>query len=110
MRITPESLLVRLKNKLSLELGINAYSLKLLIDKFITNVVRLDNSSKAHYAKVNIYNELTKEKMTIKVFFKFLRILNIKRVRFDVTIVTMKDKEITVSEEVTLSHLNEEDF
>ena len=40
--------------------------------------------------------------MTIKVFFKFLRILNIKKIRFSITITTPRDKEITVYEDINL--------
>jgi hypothetical protein len=54
------------------------------------------------FLKVNINNELTKNRMTIKVFFKFLRILNIKKVKFSITVVTERDFEVTVDEEISL--------
>jgi len=39
--------------------------------------------------------------MTIKVFFKFLRIINIKKINFKVTVTTSKDKEFTVEQDVS---------
>lgn len=99
---TPEGVLVRLKEKIRITLGLDLYSLKLLIDKFVNNSFTVTPSSKTHFAKVNIYNELTKNKITIKVFFKYLKILNIKKLRISITITTARDKEITVTEEVNL--------
>jgi hypothetical protein len=104
---TPEGVLIRLKNKICIALNIDIFKLKLLIDKFVNNSFSISPGSKTHFAKVNIYNELTKNKMTIKVFFKFLRILNIKKVKLSITITTPKDKEITVSEEINLFSSNE---
>lgn len=104
---TPEGVLIRLKNKICIALNIDIFKLKLLIDKFVNNNFNTTHGSKSYFAKVNIYNELTKNKMTIKVFFKFLRILNIKRVRIAVTITTIKDKEVTVSEDINLFSVEE---
>lgn len=99
---TPEGVLVYLKDKICLGLGIEPYNLKMLIDRFVVNTFQGVTSSKAHFAKVNIYNELSKNKMTIKVFFKFLRIIAIKNVRISVTVTTSRDREITVFEDVQL--------
>lgn len=100
---TPEALFVRLKNKIMLKLNMNVYGLKLLIDKFITQNFPELAQNKPHYTKVNIFQEFCKNKMTVKVFFKFLRILNIKKVVFVVRLTTYNDKEIEVSEEVMLN-------
>jgi len=99
---TPEGVLVRLKEKICLALGIDTYKLKLLIDRFVINASQGVTNTKTHFAKVNIYNELSKDKMTIKVFFKFLKIINIKSVRITVTVVTSKDKEVSVAEDINL--------
>lgn len=99
---TPEGVLVRLKEKLRLELGIDVSVLKILIDQFVTTTFQGITSSKTHFAKVNIYNELAKDKMTIKVFFKFLRIIKIRSVKIRVTIVTPRGKEVSVEEEINL--------
>lgn len=99
---TPEGVLVRLKDKLCLELGIDVYKLKVLIDKFILNIFQGVTNSKTHYAKTNHYNELSNNKMTIKVFFKFLKIINIKNVRITITVTTARDREVTVSEDINL--------
>lgn len=118
---TPEGILVYLKNKLLIATKVtkeqldengkpktplvqeNTGSLKQLIDSYVSKYMQGDTSSKAHFAKVNIYNEMTKNKMTMKVFFKFLRILCVKKVVFTVTITTVADKEYTVSEDYSLS-------
>ena len=99
---TPEGVLVRLKEKIRLELGINTSILKILIDNFVTSTFKGVVSSKTHFAKVNIYNELAKDKMTIKVFFKFLKIILINKVTITITLSTPKGKEISVSEEIFL--------
>lgn len=106
---TPEGVLVRLKDKICLTLGLDVYKIKLLIDKFVINTFHGVTSSKTHFAKVNIYNELSKNKMTIKVFFKFLRIINIKSVRISVTIRTARDKEYTVYEDINIFAASEDD-
>lgn len=99
---TPEGVLVRLKEKIRLQLGIDVSVLKILIDQFVSNTFQGVTSSKTHFAKVNIYNELAKDKMTIKVFFKFLKIIKIQSVKFTVTVVTPRGKEISVTEEINL--------
>ena len=99
---TPEGVLVRLKEKLRLELGIDVSVMKILIDRFVSNTFKGITSSKSHFAKVNMYNELVKDKMTIKVFFKFLKIISIKKVTLTLTVVTMRDREVSVSEEINL--------
>lgn len=99
---TPEGVLVRIKEKVRLKLGIDISVLKILIDQFVSNTFQGVTSSKTHFAKVNIYNELSKDKMTIKVFFKFLRIIKIKKVKFTVEVTTARDRVISVEEEINL--------
>ena len=99
---TPEGVLVRLKDKLCLALGLDVFKIKMLIDKFVVTTFQGVANSKTHFAKVNIFNEITKNKMTIKVFFKFLRIINIKSVRISVTVKTVRDKEYTVHEDINI--------
>jgi hypothetical protein len=99
---TPEGVLVRLKDKLCIVTGLDPQKIKLLVDKFVVTTFQGVANSKTHFAKVNIYNELTKNKMTIKVFFKFLRIINIKSVRISVTVRTVRDNEFTVHEDINI--------
>lgn len=99
---TPEGVLMRLKEKICLVLEIDPFKLRLLVDRFVTNTFANSPGPRINFAKVNINNELTKNKMTIKVFFKFLRILNVKKIRFSITITTPRDKEITVFEDINL--------
>ena len=99
---TPEGVLVRLKDKICLALGLDVFKIKILIDKFVVTTFQGVANSKTHFAKVNIFNEITKNKMTIKVFFKFLRIINIKSVRISVTVKTLRDKEYTVHEDINI--------
>lgn len=99
---TPEGVLVRLKEKIRLALGIDVSVLKILIDRFVSNTFQGVTSSKTHFAKVNIYNELAKDKMTIKVFFKFLKIINIRNVKITITITTGRGKEVSVTEDINL--------
>lgn len=99
---TPEGVLVRLKDKLWAALELDPYKIKMLIDRFVTTSFEGVTSSKSHFAKVNIYNELTKPKMTIKVFFKFLNIISIKKIRISITVTTLRDRDVTVCEDVFL--------
>lgn len=106
---TPEGVLVRLKEQLRKELGIDFYSLKMLIDKFVVSTFHGINNSKTHFAKVNIFNEITKNKMTIKVFFKFLRIIKIKSVRISITVKTIKDTEHTVFDDINIFSIDDKE-
>jgi hypothetical protein len=99
---TPEGVLVRLKEKIRLELGISVSILKILIDNFVTTTSKGVTNSKTHFAKVNIYNELAKDRMTIKVFFKFLKIIKISSVKITITLKTPKGREVSVTEEINL--------
>ena len=98
---TPESVLVRIKNKLCIALNINPQTLKILIDQYVTASFG-KTSSKTHFAKSNTYNELSSFKMTIKVFFKFLTIARIKKLKITLVATTVMDKEVTVTEEINL--------
>ena len=93
---TPEGSLVWLARKLQLAMGIDPYALKWLVDQFVTKAFHTSPNSRTHFAKVNIYNELTKPKMTIKVFFKFLRIVKIKKFTFVVRATLHNDKIVEV--------------
>ena len=99
---TPEGVLARLKGKICLIVGLDTARLKMLVDRFVTLHYGLSGTSKALFTKTNISNELTKDTMTIKVFFKFLRVLNIKHVKFTVTVTTIRDEKIEVSEDFNL--------
>ena len=90
---TPENVLVRIKEILSLKLGLTPAKLKLMVDKFVRENMQT-SGSKTHYTRVNTYNEFTTDRMTIKVFFKFLRIIDIQSVEFSVKVRTKTGKEV----------------
>jgi hypothetical protein len=99
---TPEGVLVRVKNKLSLALGINTQTLRLLIDRYVS--IKYGKAySKSHFDKVNTFGELTTDKMTIKVFFKYLRIIQIKKITIAITVTTARDKQVTIKEDIMMS-------
>lgn len=97
---TPDGVLVRLKNKLSIAMGIDIHKLKVLIDRHVMRTFNGKVNSKTHFDRVNAYNELTRDKMTIKVFFKFLRMLDIKSVRITVEVTTKQDNTFKVKEDI----------
>lgn len=99
---TPEGVLVRLKHKICLAAKLDPYNLKLLIDKFVLSSNNGIVNAQTHFAKVNIYNAITKNRMSIKIFFRFLKVINIKNVKLTVTVTTAADREITVSEDINL--------
>lgn len=96
-----EGVLVRLKNYISQGYYINPPSMKTLVDEFVSKKYGRGNT-KTHFDKVNTYNELTTDKMTIKVFFKFLRIIKIQKVTFTVTVTNIRGKEVTVSDTINI--------
>lgn len=97
---TPDGVLVRLKDKLRLKMGIDVHKLKILIDRHVMRVFNGVSNSKTHFDRINTYNELTRDKMTIKVFFKFLKMLDLKSVRITITAKTRSDIEFTVYEDI----------
>jgi len=100
--VTPEGSLVALKLKIMAALKVDSYVLKHLIDQFVTKTFHSTGNSKTHFAKVNIYNELTNPTMTIKVFFKFLRIMRFKKVTITVKAVRVDDKVVEVSQDFNI--------
>jgi len=96
---TPDGVLARLKHKICIALKIDNTRLRMLIDRFVLKVFNGVENTRTHYDKINIYNELSKNRMTIKVFFKFLRILDLPKVKITITVTTRRGDEVTVSEE-----------
>lgn len=99
---TPEGVLVRLKNKIGIAMQINAQTLRLLIDSYYT-IMYGRGYAKSHNDKVNAYGDFTRDKMTIKVFFKYLRIIKVKKITITITLTTVRDKEVTVTEDVFIN-------
>ena len=97
---TPDGVLVRLKNKLCIALGVDTHRLKILIDRFVMRAFNGVTNTSMHFDKINTYNEINKNKMTIKVFFKFLKIIDIKTVTISIKVVTRRDVEVIVSEDI----------
>lgn len=103
---TPEGVLVRIKDKLCLIIGLDLSRIKLLVDRFVMTTVSLDGS-KSHFTKVNMFNDLTRNRMTIKVFFKFLRTILVKHVVITVSVVTVDNVECEVQDVMSLEQLEE---
>lgn len=97
---TPGGILVRLKNKLCLAMGIDSHRLRIMIDRYVMKQFNGVVNSKAHFDKVNAYNELTRDEMTIKVLFKFLTILSPKSVKISLEVTTRSNDTYKVSEEI----------
>ncbi len=99
---TPDGVLVQLKNKLLDSAGIDTVQVKRAIDAFVNNAFGGIVNSKTHFAKVNIYNEITREKMTIKVFYKLLKILGFRDVKLTVEATTARGVMVKVSHTVSM--------
>ena len=97
---TPDGVLARLCDKLNIKLGIDHHRLKILIDRFVMKVFNGVQNTATHYDKINTYNEIIKNRMTIKVLFKYFRIIDVKKVTISITVVTRRDVTVTVEEEV----------
>lgn len=105
----PESVLAGIKEAIRKKLGISTSSFKYLIDRYVTTNVK-STTTKAHFTKVNMYNEINSSKMTFKVFFKFLKIIGAKEVYFNVKVITVRGREEDVSLVFKLSNQNPDDF
>lgn len=103
---TPEGVLVRIKDKLCLAIGLDISRIKLLVDRYVIKNVSIDGS-KSHFTKVNMFNDLTRDRMTIKVFFKFLNVILVRRVIIKVDVTTTDGSECSVLEDLSLSQLEE---
>ena len=97
---TPDGVLARICEKLNIKLAIDESRLKILIDRFVMKVFNGIQNTATHYDKINTYNEINKNRMTIKVLFKYFRIIDAKKVTIRVTVVTRRDVEVSVEEEV----------
>lgn len=97
---TPDGVLARICEKLNIKLAIDESRLKILIDRFVMKVFNGVQNTATHYDKINTYNEILKNRMTIKVLFKYFRIIDAKKVTIRVTVVTRRDVEVSVEEEV----------
>jgi len=97
----PDAVLVRIKHKILKGLGIDSTALKLIIDDYVNKHITTTSTDRQR-AKVNLYNEFTNNKLTIKGFFKFLRILNVQEVEFKVTIKTKGKIGTTVKERILM--------
>lgn len=98
---TPEGVFSRLSSKLINNMKISSSGLKLFVDNYVTKTWMRQHgvvTSKTHFDKVNLYTSFLKEQMTVKVFFKLLRVLPIKRVTLTVTVVSINDKEYSASD------------
>jgi len=55
-----------------------------------------------------MFNEFSRKNMTIKVFFKFLKVISVKNVKITMDITTASGKVVTVSEDFSLLETNNE--
>ena len=97
---TPGGVLVRLKNRIALAMNIDPSKLKVLVDRYVMKSFKGRVNQRVHYDRVNAYSELTRPEMTIKVFFKFLKILDPRSVKISIEITTRQGDVFNVSEEI----------
>jgi hypothetical protein len=105
---TPEGVLVRIKHKILKGLGIDVINLKILIDRYVNKEIKTSSADRQK-AKTNLYNSLTNNKLTIKTFFKFLRVINAVEVEFIVSVTTTNQIKTTVKEKIKLFNEGDED-
>ena len=82
-------------------LGTNLHNVKLCVDSYVGKLYGR-TSAKTHFAKVNLLNELTSNKMTVKVFFKFLLVLGLKRIKFNITVTDARGRETSFESDWSL--------
>lgn len=96
---TPGGALARLAWKLGMTLDVTTPRLKTQIDKFVT-IAFAKARTKSHYAKVNTYNEVTAPEMTIRVFMKYLHILEPRKVVLSLEFTDQRGKVVEVEEKI----------
>lgn len=97
------NVLVRLKDAILIELGIDTARLITLVDTFVIQQNGGVENSRTHTARTNTINELNRPEMTIKVFFnKFLPILRANGIEINMTIKTAMGDVVEVTEDITL--------
>jgi len=102
-----ESILARIANKIYIALHLtDASKLKTVVLRYNANINN-DTQIRHYYTKINLFNEINKDKMTFKVFMKLLRVLSIRKIVFDITITTSLNKEVIVHEEICLDVIND---
>jgi hypothetical protein len=102
---SPDSFLVDIKEAISASMGLDGHTLAKCVDRFVSKLLPDLDSVKKRYICTNILGELSKDKMTIKVFFKFLRIINIKKIKFNIEVTTAKDNIHVVQKEVNFTNM-----
>lgn len=105
-RRTPGGFLAYIMRKLTLLLNVDHANLKILIERYI-QVHESTTALKKNHSRINIFNEITKSEASIKVFFKTLAILRIKKVKFILVATTHLNEDIVVTEEFDLSKSEE---
>lgn len=100
--LSPETVLVNIKERLNKLLGLTPTRLKMLVEKFVRETMHL-TGSKVHFTRVNTYNEFATNKMTIKVFFKYLHIIGAESVEFKVKVRVRGGLEAEASQIVNLT-------
>lgn len=105
---TPDGILARLARQILALKNIDHKPevLKILIDRFLeknSEGISATTEHRKHYIKSNLFNEITKNKMTMKVFVKFLMIMQIKKVVFIVRFVDNTDEQREVSQTFNLN-------
>lgn len=96
---TPGGMLANLAYKLKIAKRLEITGIKSAIDKFVM-IAFARAKTKSHYAKVNMYNEITAKEMTIRVFMKFLHILEPRKVVFHLEFTDRNGEVTVVSEKV----------
>lgn len=99
---TADGILAKIASDLAATLHIEAFKLKMLIDEFVRKM-NLANTI-THHTKANLFNDFTKNKMTIKTFIRFLYVIKIKKAVFTVKIITHNGIEKEVSQTVDITH------
>lgn len=102
--VTPGGVLVSLMNGIKKKLGLyeDIGRYKEVIEAFVNNDMAYE-SSRSHLAKSALFNELSKPSISIKVFYKFMRLVGGESVTLSVKLKT-RDGQVIESEYTTKLH------
>lgn len=100
--IRPETILSRMTNKIMLMLHLDASKIKNQVNAYAHLISKNKSTVGLYQTKMNFVSNLTKPKMTIKTFFKFLIILRAKKVDFHITVTLSNGKVLEVHEKILI--------
>lgn len=105
--LNQETFLVHLAWKILTGFGGSLNTLNREVSNYVGNIYGR-TSQKTQFGRVNLMNELTADKMTIKVFFKFIAAIKLRKIEITIKATAYDNTEVTVTQEYSLQNFANE--